>query len=280
MYVFRKIQELRKYLDVQAYRAQGFVPTMGALHQGHISLLQRSKEETGLTTVSIFVNPTQFNDPADLEKYPRTLSQDLELLRISGCDAVFVPSVEEIYPDGVSHGSDIDLRGLDIPMEGIFRPGHFKGMAQVVHRLLDIVRPQKLFMGQKDYQQYAIVRQMICTLQLPVEIVLCPTVREADGLAMSSRNARLSPDLRARAPVIHEALQYCAIHIEDTPIAKLQEEAIQRLAIPGFRPEYFEIVDGNTLLPADADTEFIVACCAVWAGDVRLIDNVIVKGRP
>lgn len=274
MYVFHSVHGLQHYLRSLAHTSIGFTPTMGALHEGHLSLLHMSKAQTGVSVVSIFVNPTQFNDPADLDKYPRTLNRDLDMLYAHGCHVAFVPAVDEMYPTGMHTGADIDLHGLDVPMEGRFRPGHFRGMAQVVRRLLDIVLPQKLFMGQKDFQQFAIVRQMIISLHLPVEIVMCPTMREADGLAMSSRNMRLLPHIRERAAVIYETLRYCSEQIDDLPVHVLQEEAMRRLDIPDFRPEYFEIVNGETLLPADEHTTYIVACCAVWAGDVRLIDNM------
>jgi pantoate--beta-alanine ligase len=289
MFVFKTIETLRDYLDhhegregheeiLKHRRSIGFTPTMGALHEGHLSLLHRSKQNCDISVVSIFVNPTQFNNPDDLAKYPRTIERDLDMLDDARCDVVFTPSVEEMYPHGMQQGNDIDLNGLDLPMEGVFRPGHFKGMAQVVKRLLDIVQPHVIFMGQKDFQQFAIVRQMIRTLHMPVDIVMCPTIREADGLAMSSRNVRLAPEIRGLASVIYQTLMYCAEQIDHIPISTLRMACMTKLDIPGFRPEYFEIVDGDTLQPADKQTAYIVACCAVWAGEVRLIDNMILRG--
>ena len=276
MYVFRTIKGLRNYLQSNNERQIGFTPTMGALHEGHLSLLHRSKKASDISVVSIFVNPTQFNDPGDLVKYPRTLSSDLGLLYAAGCDVVFVPEADEIYPED-EPSEDIDLSGLDLHMEGYFRPGHFAGVAQVVKRLLDIVKPQSLFMGQKDFQQLAVIQHLILTHELPVHLVMCPTVREANGLAMSSRNALLSADLRMRASVIYKTLRYCAEQVNTIPLADLQEVCIKQLHIPDFRPEYFEIVDGKTLQPANEHTQYVVACCAVWADNVRLIDNVVLK---
>ncbi len=277
MYIFRTVKGLQEYLLAQGDHVIGFTPTMGALHDGHISLLHRSKQETSISVVSIFVNPTQFNNPDDLSKYPRTLDRDLDILYAADCDVVFVPTVEEMYPEGMRVGSEIDLNGLDQRMEGVFRPGHFNGMAQVVLRLLEIVNPGRLFMGQKDFQQYAIIRHLIELLHLPIKLVMCPTMREVNGLAMSSRNVRLDPVMREHASVIYKTLKYCAEHIHDTPVSDLQELCFHKLEIPGFRPEYFEIVDGSTLLPANEHTQYVVACCAIWAGDVRLIDNMILR---
>lgn len=277
MYVFRKIKGLRDYLHDQKEVRIGFTPTMGALHEGHLSLMHRSRQETAISVASIFVNPTQFNDPADLAKYPRTLDLDLDLLYAAGCDVVFVPEVDEIYPRDAP-SMHIDLSGLDLHMEGYFRPGHFAGVAQVVKRLLEIVEPQLLFMGQKDFQQVAVIRHVIIRYAIPVDLVMCPTVREEHGLAMSSRNVRLDPETRMRAAIIYETLTYCAAHIGEMSVSSLQEICLKKLQVPGFRPEYFEIIDGYTLQPATEQTQYVVACCAVWAGDVRLIDNVILRG--
>jgi pantoate--beta-alanine ligase len=282
MYLFKKAAHLRAHLDLA--RAQGgtvgFVPTMGALHEGHLSLLRQSLEQSSCTVCSIFVNPTQFNQAADLEKYPRTPAKDLAMLAEVGCDAVFMPAVSEIYPRGQQEGAGLSLGGLDQGMEGRFRPGHFQGVAQVVKRLLDIVAPQHLFMGQKDYQQFVIVRHMLKMQNLPVQLHMCPTLREANGLAMSSRNVRLSPQQRAQAAIIYESLQQAAAGMAaGRSPAEVQAHAWQQLLSPGFEPEYFEVVDGDNLQPVarfDA-AERIVACAAVWADGVRLIDNLILK---
>jgi len=281
MYLFKKISGLRKFLE--AYRAKnraiGFVPTMGALHEGHISLARQSLETTQCTVCSIFVNPTQFNQSSDLEKYPRTPAKDLEMLYKAGCHAVFMPAPEEVYPQGLETRVDVDFGPLAQPMEGRFRPGHFEGVAQVVKRLLDIVQPDKLFMGQKDYQQCLIVRHMVQALSIPTEVAVCPIVREKNGLAMSSRNQRLSPEQREKAAMIYQTLQQASKWMAQYPPRDVEQKALQQLNAPGFRPEYFEIVDGQSLRPAP-DFESpgsIVACAAVWAGEVRLIDNLILK---
>ncbi len=279
MLIFKKVADLRQWLATQTIPI-GFAPTMGALHDGHLELIRMAKREGCLAVASIFVNPTQFNDPRDLEKYPRTTEKDTALLLSAQCDALFIPSVEEVYPPGENLTIELDFKQLDKVMEGKFRPGHFKGMATVVNRLLDIVRPQRLYMGQKDFQQLSIVRDMVHQLSLPVELVMCPTVRESDGLAMSSRNMRLTPEMRMVAPVIHQTLQWAKTEMgKNRPAPEIQREALQKLAASGLRPEYFEIVDGETLLNLQhsSDSEFIVACAATFAGELRLIDNLVLK---
>jgi len=279
MLIFKKVADLRQWLASQT-TSVGFVPTMGALHDGHLELVRMAKRDGCLAVASIFVNPTQFNDPKDLEKYPRTVEKDTALLISAHCDALFAPTVEEVYPTGENLTIDLDFKQLDKVMEGEFRPGHFKGMATVVNRLLDIVQPHRLYMGQKDFQQLSIVRDMIRQLALPIELVMCPTVREPDGLAMSSRNVRLTPEMRVVAPMIHQTLQWTKTALDkNRPAAEIQTEALQKLADAGLRPEYFEIVDGETLLNVlhRNDSEFIVACIAAFAGEVRLIDNLILK---
>lgn len=281
MILFRRSADLQRYLESRRTnnRSIGFVPTMGALHAGHLALIERSLERDQFTVCSIFVNPTQFNEAADLEQYPRTPGKDLEWLSKVGCDLAFLPTVAEVYPSGTDHPRPVDLAGLDRRLEGAHRPGHFAGVAQVVDRLLDLVRPNRLYLGQKDYQQVAIIRSLVRQLHLPVEIEMVPTVRETDGLAMSSRNVRLDPDHRAAVPLIHEVLQMVrerfrsgeeAGHLERAALARLNENGL-------LRPEYFEIVDGRTLEPwfAANPQGRPVACTAVWAGDVRLIDNQI-----
>ncbi len=208
MLVFKKISGLQRWLDGerQSGKSIGFAPTMGALHTGHLSLVEIAKSECDRAVVTIFVNPTQFNDPADLEKYPRMPEKDIALLISAGCDALFMPAVEEVYPPGENLTVQLDFRQLDQVMEGKFRPGHFSGMATVVKRLLDIVQPGRLYMGQKDFQQLTIVHDMLRQLGSNIELVRCPTTREADGLAMSSRNLRLQPEMRAAAPAIYQNL--------------------------------------------------------------------------
>lgn len=281
MHLCQTVAELQRLLDEhrRAGKTIGFVPTMGALHAGHLSLVQAAKSDCDVAVVSIFVNPTQFNDPKDLERYPRMPEQDAALLRTAGCDALFMPPVEEVYPPGQDLRVTLDFHPLDQVMEGAFRPGHFAGMATVVKRLLDIVQPHRLYMGQKDFQQLTIVRDMLRQLGSPIELVMCPTAREADGLAMSSRNLRLTPAMRAAAPVIYATLLEAQAAFEHEPAAAVQARATERLQAAGLRPEYVELVDGITLLPVEqwADSPFVVACVAAWAGDVRLIDNLVLK---
>ncbi|MCU0346444.1 MAG: pantoate--beta-alanine ligase [Saprospiraceae bacterium] len=281
MFIFKKVADLRRHLNTRRRDGQtiGFVPTMGALHQGHASLIKQAAAESNATVCSIFVNPTQFNEANDLAKYPRTPEKDIQLLLECGCTVLFLPEVKEVYPDGELSTLEIDFGQLDQPMEGAHRPGHFAGVAQVVKRLLDIVQPDQLYMGQKDYQQFAIVQHMVQALQLPVKLTMCATVREADGLAMSSRNMRLSAEQRAIAPLVFKALRFAKDKVEqDGPTATVAT-AMQMLTVPGMEPEYFEIVDGRSLAPVAslADHERVVACTAVRLGDIRLIDNLVLK---
>lgn len=281
MFLFKHVNDLRRYLQSEREKGKtiGFAPTMGALHQGHISLIQLSRQESDITVCSIFVNPTQFNEQNDLDKYPRTPEMDIELLAVAGTDVLFFPGVEDIYPANLETRLQLDFGSLDKVMEGGFRPGHFAGMAQVVNRLLGIVEPQKLYMGQKDYQQLTIVRRMLELNHIPTELVMCPTVREEDGLAMSSRNIRLSPEERSQASLIYRLLAEARDLMGEKTPADIQANALAQLKAQGFRPEYFEIVDGRTLLPVQLfdESDFMVACTAVWVGNVRLIDNMVLK---
>lgn len=281
MLIFKKVGDLQAWHQQMraAGRTIGFAPTMGALHQGHLELVRLSKRAGEVAVASIFVNPTQFNDPKDLEKYPRTPERDIQLLISADCDALFMPTVEEVYPAGQNMTLRMDFRHLERVMEGVFRPGHFEGMATVVNRLLNIVQPHRLYMGQKDFQQLSIVRDMLRQLRSPIELVMCPTVREPDGLAMSSRNTRLTTDMRAIAPAIYDTLIWARAELPRQPAAAIEAAAMQRLTEAGLRPEYFEVVDGVSLLPVQhwADSPFIVACTAAFAGDVRLIDNLVLR---
>ncbi len=251
----------------------GFVPTMGALHAGHLSLVERARADGGLVVVSVFVNPTQFNDPDDLRRYPRTPEQDLELLERAGADIVFMPSVEEVYPEPDTR--TFDFGPLDKVMEGATRPGHFNGVAQVVSRLFDLVQPARAYFGEKDFQQIAVIREMVRRLAMPVEIVAAPIVREPDGLAMSSRNALLTPAARAAAPLIHKALsEGVALKRSMTP-AEVEKHVADRInADPELRVIYFELVDPSTLQRVSSWSGGVRGCVAVQAGNVRLIDNV------
>ena len=255
----------------------GFVPTMGALHQGHLSLIVASKKTSDITVCSIFVNPTQFNDKKDLEKYPRTEEADLKLLLAANCDVVYLPSIDDIYPtDWVC--PEFDFGDLDKVMEGAHRPGHFKGMSQVVHRLLWLVQPDKLFMGQKDFQQQTIVKKMLELLHWKTELVRCEIVREADGLAMSSRNVRLNEEERQQALAISKTLFQLDKMRFSSPndfckwaIAELEKQSLIKV-------EYVETVDSNTLQAVDNwnTKQELVCCIAAKVGEVRLIDNVLI----
>ncbi|MEM7575625.1 MAG: pantoate--beta-alanine ligase [Bacteroidota bacterium] len=281
MYIFRRAADLQAFLQKRRThgRSVGFVPTMGALHRGHLSLVDRAQQENQLTVASIFVNPTQFNQAEDLQHYPRTPGKDCELLAEVGCGLVFLPTVAEVYPYGPDHRDhNFDFQGLDSRLEGEHRPGHFTGVAQVVSRLLQLVRPDRLYLGQKDYQQVAVLRSMAEQLRLELDIVQVPTVRAEDGLALSSRNERLTKEARTAAPAIFQALVSTSAGLTaGQHPAKLIAKAIHDLNQTGpLKVEYFEIVDGKSLLPvADpSQHETIVIVAAVWAGDVRLIDNL------
>lgn len=282
MLLFKRVADLQKYLNnIKTKDLQiGFVPTMGALHDGHIALVEQSKTECNITVASIFVNPTQFNDIKDLDKYPRTPEKDIEILTAAGCQILFMPDESEIYPHGKTPSVRFNFGKLDKVLEGTFRPGHFDGMAQVVHRLLEIVKPDRLYMGQKDFQQFTIVASMLDQLKSPTKLVVCDIVREKDGLAMSSRNTRLSHEGRAVAPLIHKVLSEAADMMGEYSPVEIQKICINKLrSEPLFKLEYFEIINGRTLLPIHLfeDTDYAVAITAVWVGDVRLIDNMILK---
>jgi pantoate--beta-alanine ligase len=282
MLLFKRVSDLQKYINSLKTKSLqiGFAPTMGALHRGHVSLVDRSRAECDLTIVSIFVNPTQFNNAADLEKYPRTNERDIEMLAESGCDILFMPDVSEIYPNGTAPSVKFNFGKLDRVLEGVFRPGHFEGMAQVVHRLLEIVNPDRLYMGQKDFQQAAIVARMLELMKSKTEIIACPIQREEDGLAMSSRNVRLTPEDRSKVALIYKTLTEAADMVGEYSPSEIQKQVLNKLkSEPRFKVEYFEIVDGRTLLPIQLfeDTDYAVALVAVWVGEVRLIDNMILK---
>lgn len=256
----------------------GFVPTMGSLHPGHLSLVEEAHKNTDVVVVSIFVNPNQFNNPDDLKNYPRDLDKDIKLLKATDCELLFVPSVKDIYPE--EDNRIFDFGQVDKVMEGRFRPGHFNGVAQVVSRLFEIVKPDKAFFGLKDFQQIAVIKQMVKQLDLGVEIVACPIVRESDGLAMSSRNLLLQPGDRKKAPIIAQTLFDSCNFVQNHSVEETQNFVID--AINGeksFKIEYFEIVDGETLQSVEnwKDSRYIIGCIAVFAGEVRLIDNVIYK---
>ncbi|MBN8701993.1 MAG: pantoate--beta-alanine ligase [Bacteroidetes bacterium] len=278
------MQVFDKKIAIQAYIEQlkksgntvGFVPTMGALHKGHISLIEAAKKECDIVVSSIFVNPTQFNDKNDYTRYPRTVDNDLRMLELAGCSIVFTPTEQEMYPE-----KDIrffDLAGLDTRMEGAHRPGHFNGVAQIVTKLFETVLPDKAFFGEKDFQQLAIIKHITKQANLPIQIIGCPTLRETDGLAMSSRNTLLTQQERALAPKIYQVLTQLKKDINTFTLQELCARALQELsAEPLFSPEYLEVVDSETLLPvfSKEKNKRVVVCTAVKLGNVRLIDNII-----
>lgn len=276
---FSTVRDTREYLESKQFSGKtiGFVPTMGALHEGHLTLIRKSKAENDLTVCSIFVNPIQFNNPDDLDKYPRTLASDVKLLTAEGCDVLFSPDAAEMYPEGEPALIDLELGMLDKLMEGRFRPGHFRGVAIVVKKLFDIVGPTRAYFGKKDFQQLAVIHHMVNTLNLPYEIVPCETVRESDGLAMSSRNMRLTIAERGIAPSIFQVLRKVRDKTGKVPVRELKEWAVKKIQEqPAMRVEYFEIADRETLMPLESWDHRIkaVALTAVYLGDVRLIDNI------
>lgn len=279
MLIFKKSQLLIRRLALlrEQNKTIGFVPTMGALHDGHLVLISTAKKACDIVVASIFVNPTQFNDPEDLEKYPRTPEKDVDALLGVGCDILFFPGEEEIYPETLDLPT-FDLNGLDERWEGAHRPGHFDGVAQVVYRLLEIVNPDFLFLGQKDFQQVKVVEQMLRQTDLPTVVQTVPIQRAVDGLALSSRNVRLSKRYRAIAPQIHQVLDFVKKEIGHESVSHLVALAMKRLIEAGLKPEYFAVVDPTTLQPVTQydENKGAVIITAVWAGEVRLIDNMLV----
>lgn len=282
MTIFKEIEALQKYLAIQKQKGKniGFVPTMGALHDGHLSLIHACKKQSDITVCSIFVNPTQFNDPKDFEKYPITTTKDIILLINENTDVLFLPSVEEVYPNGLHAAHQYDLGYLETILEGAHRPGHFQGVCQVVHRLLQIVQPDKLILGQKDYQQCMVLKRLIEIIAAPTEIIIGETVREENGLAMSSRNLRLTEQQKQQAAAIYQALNYIRQNIHSTTIDELQQQATATLLNNGFdKVDYIAIADANSLLTINTNeitnTSKLVALAAAFIGGVRLIDNMI-----
>ncbi|MDB5223500.1 MAG: pantoate--beta-alanine ligase [Chitinophagaceae bacterium] len=257
----------------------GFVPTMGALHKGHISLLQKSKEVCEITICSIFINPTQFNNADDFKKYPVTLEQDIYALEKNGCDILFLPDVNEIYPGETISKNHFNLGYLETILEGKYRPGHFQGVCQVVSRLLKIVAPTHLFIGQKDYQQCMVIKRLIELEGLNIELIICPTLREENGLAMSSRNLRLDEQQREEAAEIYKTLLGMQQKIKPGSLHHLKKEATEYLIKKNFNPDYIEIAEAGNLNPVNEwdGTAHLVALAAAFIGDVRLIDNILLK---
>lgn len=259
----------------------GFVPTMGALHTGHISLVEAAKKDNDVVVCTIFVNPTQFNDPEDFKKYPITLEKDILLFENAGCDVLLIPSVKDIYPQGTNTLQHYDLGFLETVLEGKFRPGHFQGVCQVVHRLLKIVVPDNLYLGQKDYQQCMVIKRLVELMGLDekIKINICPTLREVDGLAMSSRNLRLSQDDRKKATTISATLRYISENIKPGNVSAIKENAQQMLLDNGFKIDYVEIADASTLELIENwnGDQRVVALIAAFLGKVRLIDNMVLN---
>ena len=281
MKLIQTVKELRSELDGlrKAGKTIGLVPTMGALHAGHASLVKCAVAENDVVVVSDFVNPTQFNDKNDLLKYPRTLEADCALLEACGAAFVFAPSVEEMYPEPDTR--QFSYAPLDTVMEGKYRPGHFNGVCQVVSKLFLIVEPTRAYFGEKDFQQLAVIREMVRRYPFPIEIVGCPIVREVDGLALSSRNTRLSAEQREQALQISQTLFASVEYSKTHTVAETRLYVESRIArSEGLRLEYFEIVDGNTLQTVNGwdETEYIVGCITVFCGEVRLIDNIKYRG--
>lgn len=272
--ITQKINALRQH-----GKSVGFVPTMGALHEGHLSLIEESRKENSITVCSIFVNPTQFNDSNDFKKYPVTIESDIQKLTERGTDILFLPSVEEMYPDGTDAREHYDLGSLETMLEGRYRPGHFQGVCAVVDRLFKIVEPDKAYFGQKDYQQCMVIKKLIQLKSLPVEIVIHPTVRESNGLAMSSRNLRLGEDEKEQAAVLYKALSFIKNNKTKLPPEELQKEAERTILNAGFdKIDYVDIRDAATLQPIqNLNHNDAVALVAAFIGSVRLIDNLLLQ---
>lgn len=255
------------------------VPTMGALHNGHISLIKLAQQNADIIICSIFVNPTQFTDPKDLEKYPRPIEHDLEMLQDAGCNGVFMPNVEEMYPAGADEKWHIDLGNAEFLLEGAFRKGHYQGVTQIVKKLFDAVEPDVAMFGQKDFQQVLMIKNMLAHFNLPITIITCPIIREDDGLAMSSRNIHLTPEDRRHSLVLSQSLQFVIDHFEEYTLAELETKAKALYdGIDGVTLDYFTIANGDTLEPAKTKTEDnLVALVAAKVGSTRLIDNMIIK---
>ena len=283
MIIYKKPGELQDLLEKKKMKKYqvGFVPTMGALHTGHLSLVDAAKKQNKIVICSIFVNPTQFNDPEDFKKYPITLEKDILMFEEAGCDVLFIPSVQDIYPNGIDHLKHYELGFLETVLEGKFRPGHFQGVCMAVEKLLLIVQPDKLYLGQKDFQQCMIIVRLIELMGLDekVNVRICPILREKDGLAMSSRNMRLNKEQRAKAPALYETLIFLKQNICNGSLRDLKKEATDQLKKKGFKTDYVEIANAKTLKPInewDARTN-ILGLVAAHIDGVRLIDNMMVN---
>ncbi len=283
MILFKKSRDLGTFLANQRQNGKsiGFVPTMGALHQGHLALVRSSIDENAYTACSIFVNPTQFNDPRDYKKYPFMIEKDIDLLEKLDCSVLFQPSVDEVYPDGIVARKHFDLGYLDNILEGKCRPGHFQGVCMVMQRLLELVSPDRLYLGQKDYQQCLVIKRLITLMgrEDSTQVMICPTQREGDGLAMSSRNLRLSDTERAKAATIYRSLKMINENYSTADLGELKRKAAAMLEENGFKIDYIEIATAKDLHTADHwdGKEKLVALVAAFLNDVRLIDNLVLS---
>jgi pantoate--beta-alanine ligase len=281
MIIFKHAKALSEYLEKRRSAAQiiGFVPTMGALHEGHLSLLKECTHFSRISVCSIFVNPTQFNNPDDFEKYPHTIEKDISLLEANGCDVLFLPDEKEIYPDETWKSKHYDLGYFETILEGKFRPGHFQGVCLVVERLLNIVNPDLLFLGRKDFQQCMIIKRLIELMDEKIKVVICPILREPNGLAMSSRNMRLNSSEKNQAGDLNRQLVFIKDHLGKKDFLVLKKEAIQHLQNSGFKVEYLELAKRNdlTLTTEYNDREQFIILVAAFLGEVRLIDNILIN---
>lgn len=258
----------------------GFIPTMGALHQGHLSLVTNCKSDNNISIASIFINPLQFNESDDFQKYPRTIEEDIEKLRNITCDYLFLPSEKDVYPDEKSRILDFNIGYLENVYEGQVRPGHFKGVALVVKRLFELIQPDFAYFGQKDYQQFLVLQKMVQENDLKIKIKMCPVIREDDGLAMSSRNRFLTDDQRKDAASIYQALNLLKVNYQKKPIDLIKKEAVKKIELnKDFKVEYLDVCDSTTLKPVDEwnDAEALVAIVAVRLPGLRLIDNILIN---
>jgi len=282
MILYKIASQLQQYLEQQkaAGKTIGFVPTMGALHQGHISLINNSKATCDITICSIFVNPTQFNDAKDFEQYPITIEQDIDMLEMATCDVLFLPPVEEIYPNEIVKTKQFDLGFIETVFEGAYRPGHFNGVCMVVERLLNIVKPHQLFLGQKDYQQCIVIKRLVELMKADIKIIICPTSREENGLAMSSRNKRLSAEMKDKAKIIYQSFNKIKKDIVANNAAELVANAKESLLENGFdKIDYLSLANAKTLAPIelwDGSTQLVILVAAFTEG-VRLIDNMVLN---
>lgn len=279
MQIITKVNELLTYVErcKEEGKKIGLVPTMGALHPGHLSLVKRCREDNDVTIVSLFVNPTQFNNKEDLATYPRNQREDCAMLAREGVDIAFAPKVEEIYPEGAKPEKEYNLGHAEKVMEGKHRPGHFQGVAQIVDRLFRLCRPDRAYFGMKDFQQIIIIKNMVVNEGLDVEIVACPIVREANGLALSSRNQLLTPEGKRLAPEIHKTLADSVEYSKSHSVQETRRHVVDLLnSVDDFKVEYYSIVDGETLLPVEEwdEANYVVGCITVYVGRIRLIDNI------